>query len=82
MAGQLTRKDAASRRQSGRLDAQLEALKGQLATAEATLAGLPRRSEAGRAEMLGAEEATLRAWTASWWPPRWHAPARRRCWPG
>jgi polysaccharide biosynthesis transport protein len=59
MAGQLTRKDAASRRQSGRLDAQLEALKGQLATAEATLAAYRAASEAGRAEMLGAEEGDI-----------------------
>src|SRR3954452_12288116 len=59
MAGQLTRKDAASRRQSGRLDAQLEALKGQLATAEATLAAYRAASKAGRAEMLGAEEGDI-----------------------
>ena len=59
MAGQLSRKDAASRRQSGRLDAQLEALKGQLATAEATLTAFRAQSEAGRGEMLGAEEADI-----------------------
>ena len=59
MAGQLSRKDAASRRQSGRLDAQLEALKGKLATAEATLAAYRAASEAGRADMLGAEEGDI-----------------------
>ena len=45
--------DAASRRQSGRFDDQLVALKGRLAAAEAALAGFRAQSEATRARQPG-----------------------------
>ena len=55
MAGQLSRKTAASLRQSGRFDDQLVALKGRVAAAEAALAGFLAQSQATRADSLGAD---------------------------
>ena len=55
MAGQLARKDVASRRQSGRFDEQLVTMKGRVAAAETALAEFRARSEAVRADSLGAD---------------------------
>ncbi len=59
MAGQLARKHAATQRQTGWLDGQLQALKVQLAAAEAQLAGFRQQSEAARSETYAADPAEI-----------------------
>lgn len=59
MAGQLARKHAAAQRQTGWLDAQLQALKVQLDAAEAQLAGFREQSEAARSDTYAAEPAEI-----------------------
>ena len=59
IAGQLDRKVAAARRQTSWLDGQLQALKTQLDTAEAQLAGFRATSEAARGETYGADPAGI-----------------------
>ena len=61
MAGQLERKVAASRRQSGRFDEQLDALKGKVESAEAALAAFLAQREAVRADGLGTNPAEIAA---------------------
>ena len=55
IAGQLARKAAAFRRQSGRFDDQLLALRGRVESAEAALGGFLAQSGATRTEGLGAD---------------------------
>ena len=55
MAGQLSRKDAAMRRQSGWFDGQLQALKGELDGAEAALARFRADGEAQHDATYGAD---------------------------
>jgi polysaccharide biosynthesis transport protein len=59
VAGQLARKTAASRRQSGRFDEQLVALQGRVESAETALAAFLAQSEGARAESLGADPAEI-----------------------
>ena len=61
MAGQLERKVSASRRQSGRFDQQLEALKGRMEAAEAVLAQFLAQRDVDGTDRLGAEPAEIAA---------------------
>jgi capsular exopolysaccharide synthesis family protein len=61
MAGQLERKVAASRRQSGRFDEQIARLKGSVETTEAALADFMAQREGARADSLGAAPAEIAA---------------------
>jgi capsular exopolysaccharide synthesis family protein len=61
MAGQQSRKRAASLREAGRSDEQLETLRRNVEAAEARLAGFNRDSEAARAAGLGADPAEIAA---------------------
>src|SRR5262249_47554141 len=59
MEGRLARKHAASQRQTGWLDGQLQSLKAQLDAAEAQLADFRRASEAARGDGYGADPAGI-----------------------
>ncbi len=61
MTGQLNRKALASERQSGRFDEQLEALKGKVDSAEASLAAFLAQREGARVTTLGTESAEIAA---------------------
>ena len=83
MAGQLSRKDAAARRQSGWFDDQLQALKGQLDGAEAALAALSRRQRgASTTPPTAPIRPRSRASMPNSWPPWSRAPGRPRPWAG
>jgi capsular exopolysaccharide synthesis family protein len=59
MAGQLTRKEAASRRQSGRFDAQLAQYKARLDLAEGRLTAFRLESQAAHAQTFGADPSEI-----------------------
>ena len=59
MAGQLSRKEVATRRQTGRFDEQLAQNRARLDAAETRLASFRAESEASRAQTLGADPSEI-----------------------